>query len=574
MPKIRGQKPPGNQRKSVSDAAGNNITDQGDVINAPVKDTEEILSELVPTAADTTRNKKNTIQRERVEPEWQDIFDAADDFIFISDADYKITRENRALANALKMEPPAIIGKRCYELLHKTHEPPLSCPHRQTLNSKKSAFAEIFEPTLGLYLDEGISPIFAENGNLTYCVHVIRDVTKKRLAAETVRESNEQLASALRATQDGMWDWNIETNDIWYSPRWLQMFGYSTGEIKANAHDWERLLYPEDANRVRKTVYAVLRGQAEFNIEFRLKHKDGHYLDIYIRGEPIRRIPGGPITRIVGTYFDLTERKRFERELQKLYQNEMELRQKLENEIQKRVNFTNILVHELKNPLTPVVTCSEILVRHLQEGVQLRLAKNIYNGATELDQRVDELLELARIEVGTLKLKPQSVDILNLIQKTVNLMIPQALTKEQNISSHFPKTLPAIKADASRIKQVLMNLIGNAIKYTPAESEIIISAGKRKNNIIVEVSDDGLGISEDELKHIFEPYFQIENKRDHISGLGLGLPIAKSIIELHGGRIWVKSKVGEGTSFSFSLPITGSDRDQERNGNNNENINH
>ena len=104
MPKIRGQKPPGNQRKSVSDAAGNNITDQGDVINAPVKDTEEILSELVPTAADTTRNKKNTIQRERVEPEWQDIFDAADDFIFISDADYKITRGNRALANALKMD--------------------------------------------------------------------------------------------------------------------------------------------------------------------------------------------------------------------------------------------------------------------------------------------------------------------------------------------------------------------------------------------------------------------------------------------------------------------------------------
>ena len=392
MPKIRGQKPPGNQRKSVSDAAGNNITDQGDVINAPVKDTEEILSGLVPTAADTTRNKKHTIQREHVELEWRDIFDAADDFIFISDADYKITRANRALANALKMEPPAIIGKRCYELLHKTHEPPLSCPHRQTLNSKKSASAEIFEPTIGLYLDKGISPIFAENGNLTHCVHAIRDVTKKRLAAETVRESNEQLASALRATQDGMWDWNIETNDIWYSPRWLQMFGYSTGEIKANAHDWERLLYPEDAKRVRKTVYAVLRGQAEFNIEFRLKHKDDHYLDIYIRGEPIRRIPGGPITRIVGTYFDLTERKRFERELQKLYQNEMELRQKLENEIRKRVNFTNILVHELKNPLTPVVTCSEILVRHLQEGVQLRLAKNIYNGATELDQRVDELL--------------------------------------------------------------------------------------------------------------------------------------------------------------------------------------
>jgi PAS domain S-box-containing protein len=519
------------------------------------------------------RQKPPDCQGKSVNDIAQDIFDAADDFIFVSDTDFKITGANRALANGLKMETQNIIGKRCYELLHATHAPPLSCPHRQTINSKKSAFVEIYEPTLGLYLDEGVSPIFADNGNLIQCVHIIRDVTKKRLTAEAVKESNEQLASALRATQDGMWDWNIETNDIWYSPRWLQMFGYSTGEISANAYAWEHLLHPEDAKRVRKTIDAALRGQAEFKIEFRLMHKDGHYLDIYTRGEPIRRIPGGPITRVVGTYFDLTERKQFERELQKLYQNEMELRQKLENEIWKRVNFTNILVHELKNPLTPVVTSSEILVRHLQEGVQLRLAKNIYNGATELDQRVDELLELARIEVGTLKLKPQSVDVINLIQKTINLMIPQALTKEQNVSSHLPKALPVIKADASRIKQVLMNLIGNALKHTPAGSEIIISAGKRKNNIIVTVSDNGLGISEEALKHIFEPYFQNGNKRDHISGLGLGLPIAKSIIELHSGRIWVKSKVGEGTSFSFSLPINGSDRDKERTGNNDENIN-
>jgi PAS domain S-box-containing protein len=573
MVKRQKQKPTGNQMEPVSDAAKNGVNDPGDVIIATVKDTEKELSALDLTTADITKNKKRIIQLERADREWQAIFDATEDFIFISDIDYKITKANRAFANALKMEPQAVIGKRCYELLHKTLEPPFSCSHRKTLNSKKSSLEERYETSLGLYLDEGTSPIFAENGKMTHCLHIIRDVTKKRLAEEAEKESKEQLESALRATQDGMWDWNIETNDIWYSPRWLQMFGYSAGEIEANARSWARLLHPEDAKRVRKMVYAVLRGEDAYHIEFRLRHKDGHYLDIYTRGESIRRVPGGPVVRIVGTYFDFTERKRFESELQRLYQNEVELRHKLEKEMRKRVNFTNILVHELKNPLTPVVTCSEMLVRYLQEGIQLRLAKNIYSGATELDQRVDELLELARIEVGTLKLKPQVVDVLNLIQKTLNLMTPQALSKKQKISSHLPKSLPMIKADASRIKQVLMNLIGNALKYTPTKSEIIISAGKRENNIIVEVSDNGPGISEEAIKHIFEPYFQTEN-RENLGGLGLGLPIAWSIIELHGGHIWVKSKVGEGSTFSFSLPITGSYGNKEGTGDNDENINH
>jgi PAS domain S-box-containing protein len=359
MVKRQKQKPTDNQMEPVSDAAKNGVNNPGDVIIASVKDAEDKISVPTLSAADIIKDKKRIIQLERADREWQAIFDATEDFIFISDIDYKITKANRAFANALKMEPRAIIGKRCYELLHKTMEPPFSCSHSRTINSKKSAFQERYETSLGLYLDEHTSPIFAENGKITHCVHIIRDVTKKRLAEEAEKESKEQIESALKATQDGMWDWNIETNDIWYSPRWLQMFGYSAGEIEANARSWRRLLHPEDAKRVRKMVFAVLRGKDAYHIEFRLRRKDGQYLDIYTRGESIRRVPGGPIVRIVGTYFDFTERKRFESELQRLYQNEKELRQKLEKEMRKRVNFTNILVHELKNPLTPVVTCSD-----------------------------------------------------------------------------------------------------------------------------------------------------------------------------------------------------------------------
>jgi PAS domain S-box-containing protein len=507
---------------------------------------------------DVKKYKKRVIQSETAEQKWQEIFDATDVLIFITDRDYKITKANRAFANNLKMKPQDIIGKKCYELVHKTHKPPQSCPDSITIKTKSSAAEERYEPTLGLYLDECTSPIFSKNGDVTHVVHVIRNVTQKRLAEEAEKESRESLDAALSTMQDGMWDWNTETNDLWYSPRWLQMFGYSDGEVAPNIHAWWRLVHPEDAKRVRKMVFAVLRGKApDNNIEFRLRRKDGTYLDILIRGEYIRRVPDGPIIRIVGTYFDLTARKQYESELQKLYKNEMELRQKLEEEMQKRVNFTNTLVHELKTPLTPMLAGSEMLIGELKEGIQLRLAKNIYSGAIELDQRVGELLELARIEVGTLKLQFQVVDVSDIIIKTVNLMSAQAQIKQQQISYHLPNYLPKVKADTVRLKQVLMNLISNAIKYSPMKSEIIVGASRRKNNIIVEVRDNGRGISEEFLNHIFEPYFQINNNSGGKSGLGLGLPIAKSIVELHGGHVWVKSKIGEGSTFSFSIPCDG-----------------
>jgi PAS domain S-box-containing protein len=524
-----------------------------------------------------TKTHKHQIpdnQFEHEAKELGDIFDANGDLICVSDKDYKITRANHAFSNVLKIEPHDILGKRCYELLHKTQEPPHSCPFRRSIKTKESAFEERYEPTLGLYVEEYTYPLFAVNGELTHCVHVIRDVTKRRLSEDALKESKTQFDYALKATQDGMWNWNIENNDVWYSPRWVQMFGYSDMEIEPNAIAWKRLLHPEDAKRVRKKVYDVLRGNTEFKVEFRLKRKDGRYLDILLRGDAIRRVSGGPIVQIVGTYFDLTEHKRFESEQRRLYQNEMELRQKLESEIQKRINFTNTLVHELKTPLTPVVTCSEMLVRELKEGLPLRLAKNIYHGATDLDQRIDELLELAKIEVGALKIKIQAVDILNLIRKTVDLMTPQAVSNQQIIITHLPKSLPMVKADAGRLNQVLMNLIGNALKYTPAKSEVTVSAQRRENSIIVEVRDNGRGISEELIGSIFEPYFRIKNDGDQIAGLGLGLPIAKSIIELHGGHIWVKSIDGKGSAFRFSLPITGNTGSKKVAGDKYENINH
>jgi PAS domain S-box-containing protein len=141
---------------------------------------------------------------------------------------------------------------------------------------------------------------------------VMRDITERKRTEAALRESEERLSLAFAGAQEGVWDWNLETGQVVYSARWKQMLGYEEPEIEPHVSAWERLLHPDDHERAQALNAAVARGERPYEAEFRLRHKAGHYVDVLSRGLPVRREPGGPVVRIVGTHFDLTERKRGE----------------------------------------------------------------------------------------------------------------------------------------------------------------------------------------------------------------------------------------------------------------------
>jgi signal transduction histidine kinase len=252
-----------------------------------------------------------------------------------------------------------------------------------------------------------------------------------------------------------------------------------------------------------------------------------------------------------------------EGELRGLYNEERALRQTLEAEIKKRIEFTRALVHELKTPVTPVMASSELLLQKLKDEPLYGLAQNINQGANNLNRRIDELLDLARGEVGMLRLNPEPMDPRQLLQRTVDEETPVAMRNGQTLTARLPDSLPVVVADEERFRQIVLNLVNNAVKFTPPGGKIVLKARLESDKLVVEVQDTGVGISKEEQKLLFEPYRSLESEHERLSGLGLGLSLSKKLVELHGGQIWVKSEKGKGSTFGFSIPLVAAGRKEK-----------
>jgi PAS domain S-box-containing protein len=263
------------------------------------------------------------------------------------------------------------------------------------------------------------------------------------------------------------------------------------------------------------------------------------------------------ITSYIFLGHDVSEIVGLNNQLTLLYEGEKTLRKELEEEIEKRIEFSRVLVHELKTPLTSVVGMAELLMESNPQPPYDRAISSINRSTLELNNRISELLELTRAEVGALSVEPCKINPYTLVLEIINDMEPNLLSQELVLSTDIDSDLPDINADAKRLRQVIQNLLTNAVKASSNGGEILVSATLQDNNIKIMVHDNGQGISKDDQSHIFEPYFRVKGVTGQYEGLGLGLTLSKKIIELHNGKIWVESELGKGSTFSFTVPVMG-----------------
>ncbi len=221
-----------------------------------------------------------------------------------------------------------------------------------------------------------------------------------------------------------------------------------------------------------------------------------------------------------------------------------------------RREFVGNISHELRTPLASI----KAVVETLQDGaiedkvVAADFLEKVNLEVDSLTQMINELIELSRIETGKTSFKFQPVNLNLFVQETVNRFLPQAERKQITLLTELQPDLPAVKMDIERIQQALNNILYNAIKFTPHNGRIVIKTGMKDNTAIIEVNDNGIGISTEDLPHIFERFFKADKSRSS-QGSGLGLAIAKHIVQAHNGQIWVQSQEGKGSTFGFSLPI-------------------
>jgi PAS domain S-box-containing protein len=315
---------------------------------------------------------------------------------------------------------------------------------------------------------------------------------------------------------------------------------------------------------------SISQGKTKLSREFPIRTSQGQIKYIL---QQISVVPGYEDTwrRVISADIEITERKKMENELKK-YQNHLEeiikertcdleqsvqreqaLRSELEEKMQQRVDFNRMLVHELKTPLMPLLVTSSILLNEIKDEPHHSMMENVNRGAVSLSRRVNELLDMEKAEAGMLSVIMEEVDILSLLHHVFALVAPQAKEKEQIFTADLPSVLPPVMGDYERLQQILLNLIGNAFKYTPYSGRIILKAGTDTKNIIIEVKDNGHGISKEKQQKLFQPYY-LDEAGSHLSGFGIGLALCKRLIELQNGKIWVDSTTGNGSTFSFSLP--------------------
>jgi PAS domain S-box-containing protein len=341
----------------------------------------------------------------------------------------------------------------------------------------------------------------------------------------------------------GTWDWDIATGEVTWSESLLHSFGLtSSGPPSFEA--LIALIYPDDRERVQRRIAAALEKGDEFYEEFRVLRCNSDLRWVAARGRVVRGFRRKP-QRLVGISLDITERRQAEDELRQADQRKDE--------------FLAMLAHELRNPLAAISNAIRLnqspdLPPEERQWIEQMLRRQ----TDQLGHLIDDLLDVARITSSKISLQKEALSLTDLAQRTLDTLRPQLLRSRHDLRLDFPAEPVWVDADPSRLEQVLVNLITNAIKYTKDQGQIWLKIAREGNEAVIAVKDTGIGIAAEMLPRIFDLFAQAEQGLDRSrGGLGIGLTLVRRIVELHGGTVTVSSPgVGMGSEFTVRLPIT------------------
>ncbi len=411
----------------------------------------------------------------------------------------------------------------------------------------------------------------------------LKEIEERKATEKALEKSEERFNLVLKAADIGTWDWNMQSGEVIFDEPWVGMLGYSLEEIKPHYTSWEKLIYPNDAPEVMKTLNAHLEGQTSFyEAEFRLKTKSDKWLWILARGKVIERDEDGKAIRMIGTHLDITNRKLAEESLQQRFEELAKARKaslnmmmdlertrdqantawrEAERANQAKSEFLANMSHEIRTPMNAILGFAEILTAKVKSKENQHYLSSIVSSGKTLLTLINDILDLSKVEAGKLSLKYSVVDIQFILEDMQNIFSQKVDENNVNFIMDIDRDLPkALLLDETRLRQILLNVIGNAVKFTESGyiklTVQIINPNKDKSKLDLKfsVKDTGIGIADDQKEAIFESFRQ-QKDQDHsrYGGTGLGLAITKRLVEMMDGEIILESELGKGSIFSVIL---------------------
>lgn len=557
-----------------------------DTLKTPYLGPDGSLIGILGISRDITERKlaEETLQNERTL--FRTIIDLIPDAVYVKDIEGKKILANPKEVELLGLESESdIIGNTDYNLL-----PDFEAKYSQSQDLKVIASGEALMNIESTLIDKNGKqhwllgskvPLRDIHGNITGIVGVTHDISERKKAEDDLKQLTTRLELATRAGGVGVWELNILTNELYCDEQMFDLYGIDDKTFENAYTAWQNTLHPEDKARAEEEIKLAIKGEKEFNTEFRIVHPDNSIHNIRALATVLYNEKAEAI-KMIGTNWDITSQKDAEKNLMN-YTSQIELKNleldmALTNSEQATAHayamaaeaemanksksiFLANMSHEIRTPLNAIIGFSQLLNRDPQLTQQQKdYNLSIIRAGEHLLALINEILELSKIEAGRITINHNHIDLLELIEDIRLIFSESAKTKQLDFKLMSNAELPRyVITDESKLRQIFVNLIGNAIKFTETGSVYVtINSAVTKNNdikISVEIQDTGCGIDENEIQNLFKHFVQTSSGISKGSGTGLGLALSRELAVLMGGDISVKSIKGKGSIFTFHVVL-------------------
>lgn len=428
-----------------------------------------------------------------------------------------------------------------------------------------------------------------QHGEKTYRVVSMRDITEQKLIEEKLKNKRRRLTSIIVGTQAGTWEWNIQTGETIFNERWAEIVGYTLAELEPiSIKTWEMLVHPDDLKKTSKILEQHFKGELKYyDVDCRIKHKDGRWIWINDRGQVISWTEDGKPLMMFGTHTDITRRKGLEEQIRNytsvlektnidlfnskkmleeslndkniLVEELLKAKEDLERTNYEKDKFFSIIAHDLRSPFQSFIGLTEVVADNINDFTLQELSgymNEINSKANNLFNLLKNLLEWAKMQRGVLTFDPKRVNLRRLIEFNIESIKPIAEKKVIKLINNITDDL-IIFADENMTGSVISNLLTNAVKFTSHNGQVTFSANKLSDSIVeITISDTGIGMPEKILNNLFKLTEKVGRLGTNgEESTGLGLLLCKDFIEKHDGKIRAESIEGKGSKFIFTLPL-------------------